>query len=142
MSAENPSNGDVFTPEQEERIREICWEELRKLGLDVAKYGGTASLGALLAWLIKNREKLEPLLSGARESIGERATDLRERTSSLVDKIPIRRRAADRIREVEEILTRLRDRFARGEITKEEYEQLKEDYERELERLRRGEGEG
>ncbi len=149
----------VTKEELRRMIREEVINVLKDLGLDVAKLGGAAGIGALLTYLVTNRDKLMELIKGS-----ERMS--REEVVRLIDEALERRLRAgapatrtpapsvtpvpkvEKVSPIEsllkrkytierEILPSLRDRWAKGEITKDEYEQLKAEYESELKKIDR-----
>lgn len=124
--------------------REVFQEELKKMGIDVAKLGGSAAVGALITALVTNRDKITSMLSGGK---GEtQPASLPQGTgATVVERSPVEIQILDEIRKIErdieeieeELLPGLRKKYLKGEITKEEYENLQKEYEEELERLRR-----
>ena len=125
--------------------REVFQEEFKKMGIDVAKYGGSAGIGALLALVLTNKDKISELLSrgGGKGEVSQDEFQrlLKEIESSAPSTSPSPEPSSElakivrRRHEIEELLRNLRDRLAKGEITKEDYESLKQDYEKELSEL-------
>jgi len=125
----------ISREELRREVEDVVREVFREIGFDVAKYGGAAALGAVLVFLAQNRDKLMSILArrgGADEfqsRLGERSTIrsvieeiIEERIAKAMESQPsLEQLESERDAIVKEI-DNLRDKYALGKISKEEYE--------------------